>query len=94
MKFSRSRGAVCVALLSIPAPSTASSGPYPDCVNGPLKSNKVCDATASPADRASALVAVMTADEKLKNIIRYVMAAFEASLTNVMNDNGGFHDEG
>jgi beta-D-xylosidase 4 len=43
---------------------------YPDCVNGPLKSNKVCDVTASPADRAAALVAAMQPSEKLQNIVR------------------------
>ena len=52
------------------------SGPsiaaFPDCVNGPLKSNKVCDVTASPADRASALVQAMQSSEKLLNIVRHV----------------------
>ena len=46
---------------------------FPDCVNGPLKSNKVCDVTQSPANRASALVQAMQSSEKLQNIIRYVL---------------------
>ncbi|KAH6661686.1 glycoside hydrolase superfamily [Halenospora varia] len=41
----------------------------PDCVNGPLKLNKVCDMTTSPADRASALVQAMQSSEKLQNIV-------------------------
>jgi len=44
----------------------------PDCVNGPLKSNKVCNVTESPANRAAALVEVMQSSEKLQNIVRYV----------------------
>ena len=46
--------------------------PFPDCANGLLASNKVCDATLSPPARAAALVAALTVDEKLQNIIRYV----------------------
>ena len=46
--------------------------PFPDCVNGLLASNKVCDATLSPPARAAALVAALTIDEKLQNIIRCV----------------------
>jgi beta-D-xylosidase 4 len=45
----------------------------PDCVNGPLATNKVCDATAEPEERAAALVAAMTSDEKLHNLVRYVV---------------------
>lgn len=44
----------------------------PDCANGPLKSNKICDLSADPAERASALVAAMTQEEKLANLVRYV----------------------
>ncbi|EAA28973.2 glycoside hydrolase family 3 protein [Neurospora crassa] len=42
---------------------------YPDCVNGPLASLKVCDATLSPPQRAAALVAAMTTEEKLQNLV-------------------------
>lgn len=44
---------------------------YPDCNNGLLAQNKVCDSTLSPAQRAAALVAAMTNDEKLQNLVRY-----------------------
>jgi xylan 1,4-beta-xylosidase len=37
---------------------------YPDCVNGPLSNNTVCDTSASVADRAQALVDVLTPAEK------------------------------
>ncbi|KAL2072920.1 hypothetical protein VTL71DRAFT_10244 [Oculimacula yallundae] len=45
------------------------AGVFPDCVNGPLKTNKVCDLTASPRVRASALIAALLPSEKLQNII-------------------------
>lgn len=45
---------------------------YPDCVNGPLKNNTVCNTSASPTQRAAALVAAMTIDEKLVNFVEYV----------------------
>ena len=45
---------------------------YPDCANGPLKSNVVCDTTAAPAARASALVAAMSDSDKLANLIKFV----------------------
>jgi len=35
-----------------------------DCVNGPLANNTVCDTSASVGDRARALIAALTIDEK------------------------------
>lgn len=43
---------------------------YPDCQNGPLAQNRVCDRTLPPADRAAALVAALTNQEKLDNLVR------------------------
>lgn len=37
---------------------------FPDCVHGPLSNNTVCNASASVGDRARALVAALTIDEK------------------------------
>lgn len=37
---------------------------FPDCVNGPLKNNTVCNTSASTGARASALVAALTLEEK------------------------------
>ncbi|THV04770.1 beta-xylosidase [Dendrothele bispora CBS 962.96] len=42
---------------------------FPDCANGPLASNLVCDTTASPMDRARALVANFTIEEKINNTV-------------------------
>ena len=42
----------------------------PDCKNGPLKGNKICDLSAKPAERAAALVAAMQTSEKLDNLMR------------------------
>jgi beta-D-xylosidase 4 len=47
---------------------------YPDCRNGPLRSNLVCDTSASPEARASALVAAMNNNEKLANLIKFVVS--------------------
>lgn len=43
---------------------------YPDCVNGPLKSNTVCDTSASAGARAAALVSVLNNNEKLTNLVK------------------------
>lgn len=42
----------------------------PDCVDGPLKDNKICDVNAPPTERAAALVAAMETAEKLDNLMR------------------------
>ncbi|KAK5174027.1 uncharacterized protein LTR77_001107 [Saxophila tyrrhenica] len=42
---------------------------YPDCDNGPLADNTVCDTSASPADRAAALVAAMPLNDKFQNLV-------------------------
>ncbi|ORY59062.1 beta-glucosidase [Pseudomassariella vexata] len=46
--------------------ASASGHLFPDCVNGPLASNTVCDTTASIVDRAKALVAAFTTEEKFQ----------------------------
>lgn len=48
-------------------PTTYAIGP--DCVNGPLKDNKICDVNATPTERAAALVAAMETEEKLDNLM-------------------------
>jgi beta-D-xylosidase 4 len=45
---------------------------YPDCANGPMSSNLVCDQDADPARRAAALVASMSISDKLQNLVEYV----------------------
>lgn len=44
--------------------STAAAALFPDCQNGPLANNTVCDTTASVSARAQALVAALTNEEK------------------------------
>lgn len=39
---------------------------FPDCANGPLSNNTVCNASASITERARALVAAFTNEEKFK----------------------------
>ncbi|KAG6919304.1 hypothetical protein DXG01_007437 [Tephrocybe rancida] len=40
---------------------------FPDCTNGPLKSNAICDHTKDPATRAKAAIALFTVDELIAN---------------------------
>ena len=40
---------------------------FPDCANGPLANNTVCDTSASPIERATALVSLLTLEEKINN---------------------------
>lgn len=40
---------------------------FPDCQNGPLKNNTVCDTSADPSVRATALITLFTLEEKLNN---------------------------
>ncbi|KAK2137908.1 glycoside hydrolase superfamily [Fusarium oxysporum II5] len=45
--------------------------PYilPDCTKGPLSKNGICDTSLSPAKRAAALVAALTPEEKVGNLV-------------------------
>lgn len=45
---------------------------YPNCASGPLSQNDVCDMGLEPAERARALVAAMTMEEKLVNLVECV----------------------
>ncbi|KAF2199971.1 glycoside hydrolase [Delitschia confertaspora ATCC 74209] len=38
---------------------------FPDCVNGPLKNNTICDTSKSPVERAKALISLYTIEEKI-----------------------------
>lgn len=61
--------ALALALAMLVAPARGGVK-YPDCANGPLRSNLVCDTSAAPAARAAALVAAMNTNEKLDNLIK------------------------
>ncbi|KAF9468809.1 beta-xylosidase [Collybia nuda] len=42
---------------------------FPDCANGPLKNNTVCDTTKDPATRARAVVSLFTVEELMANTV-------------------------
>jgi beta-D-xylosidase 4 len=42
---------------------------FPDCINGPLKNNTICDTTKDPATRAKAVVALFTVQELIANTV-------------------------
>ncbi|KAK0189847.1 glycoside hydrolase superfamily [Armillaria mellea] len=46
---------------------TTARAAFPDCTNGVLKNNNVCNTSASPLDRATALISLFTIAEKLNN---------------------------
>ncbi|ESZ91881.1 glycoside hydrolase family 3 protein [Sclerotinia borealis F-4128] len=54
-------------LLSAVSIAGAVAQKFPDCVNGPLANNTVCDTTVDPYTRATALVALFTLTEKINN---------------------------
>jgi beta-D-xylosidase 4 len=49
----------------------ARASTLPDCTKAPLSQNKICDTTATPRERAAALVAAMQNSEKLVNLVRW-----------------------
>ncbi|KEZ41623.1 putative exo-1,4-beta-xylosidase xlnD [Scedosporium apiospermum] len=48
---------------------TAQNQRFPDCTSGNLAGNAVCNTSLPPSERAAALVAAMTAEEKLQNLV-------------------------
>lgn len=48
---------------------------YPNCVDDLLSTNQVCNTTLSPPERAAALVAALTPEEKLQNIVSKSLGA-------------------
>lgn len=68
--------AALVGLLPYIADEVQGAITYPDCENGPLSTNIVCDQAATPAERAAGLVDIMELDEKLENLVKYVCSAF------------------
>ncbi|KAI1414884.1 glycoside hydrolase family 3 protein [Hypoxylon sp. FL1857] len=62
------RSLACLSLLSAQALGHMT---FPDCVGGPeiLTSNLVCNTSASPAERAAALISVWNITEKLVNLV-------------------------
>ncbi|KAM7216124.1 beta-xylosidase [Rhypophila decipiens] len=54
---------------SVASVLAANACPPSDCSKAPLKNNKVCDRSLSPTERAAALVAAMSRDEKIVNLV-------------------------
>ncbi|KAK7047287.1 hypothetical protein VNI00_006518 [Paramarasmius palmivorus] len=59
---------IYIRLLVVSTVILVSKGAFPDCVNGPLANNLVCDASASSIDRARALVSEFTVQELIANM--------------------------
>ncbi|KAJ8514475.1 hypothetical protein ONZ45_g7995 [Pleurotus djamor] len=57
------RWLVCGCLLVITSTTFAALYAFPDCVNGPLRNNGICDTSKTPKERAQALVSVLTVEE-------------------------------
>ena len=49
--------------------SSVSGYGFPDCVNGPLANNTVCDTTKDPITRATALIDLWTVEELTNNTV-------------------------
>ncbi|KAI0198401.1 glycoside hydrolase family 3 protein [Astrocystis sublimbata] len=60
-----------IAVPALVSAATVSAFTFPDCTDGPeeLTSNLVCDTTATPADRAAALIKAWDISEKLTNLV-------------------------
>jgi beta-D-xylosidase 4 len=43
---------------------------FPNCEDGIIASNKVCDRSLSPSERAAAIVEALNITEKLGNLVR------------------------
>ncbi|KAL5355474.1 putative exo-1,4-beta-xylosidase bxlB [Aspergillus floccosus] len=65
--YSPRRAASILACIASLTQLGIAQSPFPDCENGPLSKNAVCDTTLDPVTRAQALVAAMTLEEKINN---------------------------
>lgn len=68
----RSTTSLLALALALAGSSSVTAFRFPDCVNGPLATNTVCNMNASPSERAAALVKAMNISEKLVNLVEYV----------------------
>lgn len=56
-----------IATFAVHATAQSSTRGFPDCKNGPLRNNSVCNTSLDPLTRAKALIEVFTLEEKLNN---------------------------
>ncbi|KAJ8508941.1 hypothetical protein ONZ45_g8831 [Pleurotus djamor] len=54
---------LCGCLFAFTSTTFAALYAFPNCVNGPLKSNGICDTSKTPKQRAQALASVLTVEE-------------------------------
>lgn len=73
MKYSAFAGILAAGSVHVVAEERPPRTTYPNCIDGPLASNVICDQSASPASRASALIGLMNPEEKLQNLVRYAI---------------------
>ena len=68
MKFLTGQALAVLMFLGAPARAVMQ---FPDCVDGPetLTSNLVCDTSATPAERAEAVIEAWNISEKLVNLV-------------------------
>ncbi|TAQ91464.1 hypothetical protein B7494_g236 [Chlorociboria aeruginascens] len=55
-------------IIALAALASSVTADFPDCVNGPLKNNRVCNMALDPNSRATALVSLFTLEEKIQNM--------------------------
>lgn len=58
-----------LGVVSLATSAVALNYTFPDCVNGPLKSNLVCNTSANFLDRARAVVDLFTVQELMSNSV-------------------------
>ncbi|KAJ7680539.1 glycoside hydrolase family 3 protein [Mycena polygramma] len=66
--LSHNKTVISGATKPLPASEAFAYG-FPDCVNGPLKNNTVCDTTKDPITRAKAVIALFTTTELIHNSV-------------------------
>ncbi|KAL2866063.1 putative exo-1,4-beta-xylosidase bxlB [Aspergillus lucknowensis] len=79
-KLTKAAALAVSVLLQYGTPAAAAVYTAPDCSQEPLASNGICDLTASPADRAAALVAALSAEDKVDMLVSDSLGAAEVGL--------------
>ncbi|KAF7437427.1 hypothetical protein PC9H_004266 [Pleurotus ostreatus] len=58
-----------IVLVACLCPHFILAAGFPDCANGPLKNNTVCDTSKSARERAQAVISLFTDDELMSNMV-------------------------
>jgi beta-D-xylosidase 4 len=59
--------AFLAALAAVPVALATQGRGFPDCSRGPLANNSICDTSLDPLARATALISLLTIEEKMNN---------------------------